>query len=49
MAKLLEVDPEEWRQQLPQLHEHYARFGDHLPDELRSQMEELERRLEAAS
>ncbi len=45
MSKLLEVDPEQWQAQLPQLHEHYARFGDHLPEELRAQLEELERRL----
>ena len=45
MAKLLEVDPEAWREQLPQVHEHYARFGDRLPQELRAQLEELERRL----
>jgi phosphoenolpyruvate carboxykinase (GTP) len=49
MAKLLDVDPEAWSLQLPQLQEHYARFGDHLPDELRSQLEELERRLGAGS
>jgi phosphoenolpyruvate carboxykinase (GTP) len=47
MRKLLEVDPEEWKQQLPQMHEHYARFGDHLPEELRAQLEELERRLDS--
>jgi phosphoenolpyruvate carboxykinase (GTP) len=45
MAKLLEVDPVEWRQQLPQMHEHFARFGDHLPEELRAQLEQLEQRL----
>jgi phosphoenolpyruvate carboxykinase (GTP) len=45
MAKLLEVDPEEWKHQLPQIHEHYARFGDRLPSGLRAQLEELERRL----
>jgi phosphoenolpyruvate carboxykinase (GTP) len=45
MEKLLEVDPEEWTAQLPQMHEHYARFGEHLPEELRSQLEGLERRL----
>jgi phosphoenolpyruvate carboxykinase (GTP) len=49
MAKLLEVNPEAWAEQLPQLREHYARFGDHLPDELRAQLEELERRLGAGS
>jgi phosphoenolpyruvate carboxykinase (GTP) len=47
MANLLEVDPEEWKQQLPQMHEHYARFGDRLPQELRAQFEELEQRLES--
>src|SRR5205085_1979217 len=45
MAKLLEVDAEEWKQQLPQMHEHYARFGDRLPAELREQMNQLESRL----
>jgi phosphoenolpyruvate carboxykinase (GTP) len=47
MARLLEVDPEAWRDQLPQVQEHYARFGDRLPQELRAQLEELERRLNA--
>jgi phosphoenolpyruvate carboxykinase (GTP) len=47
MEKLLEVDPECWIEQLPQMHEHYARFGDKLPSELRGQFDELERRLGA--
>ncbi len=47
MATLLEVDPEAWKQQLPQMHEHYARFGDRLPKEMRAELEELERRLGA--
>ena len=45
MAKLLEVDPEAWRLQIPQMREHYARFGDRLPSELRDQMKALEERL----
>jgi phosphoenolpyruvate carboxykinase (GTP) len=45
MERLLEVDPDEWKVQLPQLHQHYASFGDALPDELRSQLEALEQRL----
>ena len=45
MRKLLDVDPELWRQQLPQMREHYARFGDRLPAELRAQMQALEERL----
>jgi phosphoenolpyruvate carboxykinase (GTP) len=48
MAKLLQVDPEEWRAQLPQLRDHFARFGGRLPDELARQLEALERRLDAA-
>jgi phosphoenolpyruvate carboxykinase (GTP) len=45
MNKLLEVDAESWQEQLPQMHEHYARFGDHLPDELRAQFDSIEARL----
>ncbi len=45
MAKLLEIDVEGWKEQLPQMREHYAKFGDKLPAELRAQLEELEKRL----
>ncbi len=44
MAELLRVDSEEWSAQLPQFHEHYAKF-DNLPDELHAQLKALERRL----
>ena len=47
MRQLLEVDPEQWKAELPLVHEHFARFGDELPDELRSQLEALERRLQS--
>jgi phosphoenolpyruvate carboxykinase (GTP) len=46
MEELLRVDPEEWTVQLPQIHQHYAGFGDALPGELRRQLEALEQRLE---
>jgi phosphoenolpyruvate carboxykinase (GTP) len=46
LAALLEVDSELWRAQLPQVHEHFARFGDDLPRELRDQLAALEERLE---
>jgi phosphoenolpyruvate carboxykinase (GTP) len=45
MAELLAVNPEEWKQQLPQVHEHFARFGERLPSELRAQLAALEERL----
>ena len=48
MEELLKVDPEEWKVQLAQIHQHYAGFGDVLPAELRRQLDELEQRLERA-
>jgi len=45
MEKLLEVDPEGWKQQLPQLHEFYAQFGDRLPAALHEQLNSLDERL----
>jgi phosphoenolpyruvate carboxykinase (GTP) len=45
MAELLRVDPGEWKAQLPQVQEHFSRFGDRLPRELRAQLEALEERL----
>ena len=45
VEKLLEVDSKLWLKQLPQIHEHYGRFGRKLPNELREQLHELERRL----
>jgi phosphoenolpyruvate carboxykinase (GTP) len=47
LADLLRVDPEEWRAQLPQVQQHFAKFGDRLPPELREQLEALESRLGA--
>jgi phosphoenolpyruvate carboxykinase (GTP) len=47
MSQLLDVDPAAWKQQLPQMREHYARFGDRLPAEMRAQLEALEQRLGA--
>ncbi len=31
LASLLEVDPEDWKAELPLIHEHFATFGDRLP------------------
>jgi len=49
MDELLNVDAAGWTQQLPQMHEHYAEFGEKLPAELRAQLHELERRLREPS
>ena len=45
LEEVLTVDPERVREQLPQVKEHLAIFGDRLPEELREQLEALEARL----
>ncbi len=47
MAKLLQIDVDGWKQQLPQMHEHYAEFGAKLPAELHAQLDALDARLRA--
>ncbi len=47
MAKLVEVEPESWRAELPQLEAHYASLGETVPAALREQLEKLEKRLAA--
>ena len=47
MEELLKVDTAGWKDQLPQMHEHYAEFGDKLPQALRAQLKTLEDRLRA--
>jgi phosphoenolpyruvate carboxykinase (GTP) len=47
MARLVEVDPESWRHELPQLDEHYRHLGDRVPVALREQLEMLGKRLAA--
>ncbi len=45
MRELLTVDPELFKQQLPQVKEHLDRFGDRLPEGIKAQLEALEARL----
>jgi phosphoenolpyruvate carboxykinase (GTP) len=45
MAQLLSADPDGWRQEVPQIEEHYQHLGDRVPDELRDELRELEKRL----
>jgi phosphoenolpyruvate carboxykinase (GTP) len=44
---LLEVDADELRQQLPQVEEHLARFGDRLPAAIQAQLDAMKQRLDA--
>jgi phosphoenolpyruvate carboxykinase (GTP) len=45
MAKLLEVDAEAWRVEVPLIEDHYAGLGERLPAELKEELRELEKRL----
>ncbi len=47
LADLLAVDEDKLRQELPQVREHLAKFGDQLPAAVREQLEALEGRLSA--
>ena len=45
LAALLSVDTAGWSTAVPQIKEHYAKFGDHLPAELSAALDTLERSL----
>jgi phosphoenolpyruvate carboxykinase (GTP) len=47
LDELLRIDGDDLRAQLPQVKEHLAKFGDQLPTQIRSQLEDLEQRLGA--
>ena len=45
MKELLNVNQDEWKDELASIREHYAKFGDRLPAELIKELEGLEKRL----
>ena len=45
LEELLSVDVEGWRAAIPQIEQHYAQFGEHLPEQLRDELASLEKRL----
>ena len=45
LAELLKVDVDGWKRELEMIKEHFAKFGDRLPEELRKQLADLEARL----
>jgi phosphoenolpyruvate carboxykinase (GTP) len=49
LAELLKVDAEAWLAELPNMHQHYERFGAKLPAGLRSELGELEKRLQTGA
>jgi phosphoenolpyruvate carboxykinase (GTP) len=45
LEELLRVDTQEWRAEVPLIRQHYAVFGDRLPEELTAAVDTLEQRL----
>ena len=45
MARILAVDKEAWRAEIPQIEAHFEFIGAHLPAELRDELNKLEKRL----
>jgi phosphoenolpyruvate carboxykinase (GTP) len=45
IAKLLSVDVDGWLAEVPLIQEHFAKFGDHLPEGLSREVADLETRL----
>jgi phosphoenolpyruvate carboxykinase (GTP) len=45
LEKLLRVDADAWRQELPQIEEHFASLGERLPEAMHEELRELEKRL----
>jgi phosphoenolpyruvate carboxykinase (GTP) len=45
MRELMRVDPTEWRAEIREIEDHFALFGDRLPERLKQQLKELVIRL----
>ncbi len=48
MDKLLHVDVDGWLAEVPSIREHFAKFGSHLPEGMKQEVDKLEQRLQAA-
>jgi phosphoenolpyruvate carboxykinase (GTP) len=48
LSKILSVDVDGWREEVPLIEKHFAQFGRHLPEGLRDEVTGLAQRLEAA-
>jgi phosphoenolpyruvate carboxykinase (GTP) len=45
LEELMNVDPSQWREELPDIEQHFSTFGNRLPERLIRQLEELKKRL----
>jgi phosphoenolpyruvate carboxykinase (GTP) len=48
LEKLLSVDVDGWLAEIPLIREHFAKFGSHLPEGLKKEVDDLEARLKTA-
>jgi phosphoenolpyruvate carboxykinase (GTP) len=48
LEKLLSVDVDGWLAEIPLIREHFAKFGNHLPEGLKKEVDDLEARLKTA-
>jgi phosphoenolpyruvate carboxykinase (GTP) len=46
LAELLRVDESGWRDELPLIEQHFAQFGERLPEALREELAALRTRLQ---
>jgi len=45
LAAALRVDVDEWRRELPSIHDDFSKYGARLPDAVREELDALEERL----
>jgi phosphoenolpyruvate carboxykinase (GTP) len=45
LEQLVSVDEQDWRDELPLIEGHYEKFGDRLPQALKDELANLEKRL----
>jgi phosphoenolpyruvate carboxykinase (GTP) len=45
MREVLAVDAEAWREEVPLIETHFDSIGEHLPHEMRDQLDDLQKRL----
>ena len=46
LKSILKVDKDVWSKEAAEIEEHYKKFGDKLPNELREQLDKLKSNLE---
>ena len=45
MAEIMRIDTDAWKAEIPDIEQHFAKFGDRLPERLKKQLEEFRKRL----